>query len=30
MEKTSANIKKFVGISLITLGTLTVLNGLWQ
>lgn len=25
MEKTSANIKKFVGISLITLGTLTVL-----
>ena len=27
MEKTSANIKKFVGISLITLGTLTVLTG---
>ncbi|WP_270332127.1 DUF6287 domain-containing protein [Lactococcus lactis] len=26
MEKTSANIKKFVGISLITLGTLTVLT----
>lgn len=27
MEKTSANNKKFVGISLITLGTLTVLTG---
>ena len=26
MEKTSANIKKFVGISLITLGTLTFLT----
>lgn len=26
MEKTSANVKKFVGISLITLGTLTVLT----
>lgn len=26
MEKTSANIKKFMGISLITLGTLTVLT----